>query len=156
MHPIELRRRVVSASLEGHESPQEVADRFLVSRHFVMEMMSLYHATGDVLPRSFGGGRRKLDPEGDALLCQLVEAQPDATLEELSEQLLAKHGAALTPSGVHRATIRLGLTYKKSRSTPANRSARMSRSRERPSLVEQDAAPQSGMCLSTNSASISP
>jgi transposase len=150
MYPLELRQRVIKIWLNGRQSPQEIADRFLVSRHFVTEMVKLYRETGSVERRPHGGGHRKLGKQGDAVLHELVESQPDATLEELTEQLLSTLGSSLTPSGVHRATIRLGITYKKSRSMRRSRRGLMCRQSEPHSLGGRTAAIFAATSLSTN------
>jgi transposase len=124
-YPIELRWRVVDAHLRGQDSLREVAEQFSVSERFVCAMTAQYRRTGSVAPRH-GGGRHKLGPRGDAKLRALVEADPDATLDELRARLRRSRGISLTRSGVGRALRRLGLPRKKSRFMRPSRTGPMS------------------------------
>ncbi len=114
-YSIELRQRVVEAHLRGKGSLTEVAEQFCVSRTFVCDMVAQYRQTGSVMPCPHGGGRHKLGPKGDAKLRALVEADPDATLDELRTRLQRSRRLTLTHSGISRALKRLGLPRKKKR-----------------------------------------
>jgi transposase len=126
-HPIELRQRVVDAYLSGMGSFTEVAEQFAVSHAFVCDMVAQYQRTGSVAPGHHGGGRHKLGPKGDAALQALVEADPDATLDELRARLRRSQHIEMTPSGVCRALQRLGLPRKKNPSGRPSRIGRMYR-----------------------------
>lgn len=116
-YPVALRQRVVDAHVCRNGSLTEVAEQFDVSRGFVRNMAAQYRRMGSVVPRPHGGGRHKLGPKGDAKLRALVEADPDATLDELRTRLQRSRHITLTRSGVGRALQRLGLPRKKKRST---------------------------------------
>jgi transposase len=126
-YPIELRRRVVDEHLRGMGSLVEVAEQFSVSRGFVRDMVAQQRRTGSVAPRPHGGGHHKLGLKGDAKLRSLVEADPDATLNELRARLQRSRGIALTCSGIGRALQRLDLPRKKNRSMRPSRTGPMSR-----------------------------
>jgi transposase len=112
-YPIELRQRVVDAYLGGLGSFTEVAEQFAVSHAFVCDMVAQYQRTGSVAPGHHGGRRHKLGPKGDAKLRALVEADPDATLDELRVRLRRSRHVEITLSGLCRALMRLGLPRKK-------------------------------------------
>ncbi len=112
-YPNELRWRVVDAHLCGKGSLMEVAEQFSVSRGFVRDMVAQYRRTGSVAPRPHGGGRHKLGSKGDCKLSALVEADPDATLNELRARLRRSRRIEMTRSGICRALQRLGLPRKK-------------------------------------------
>jgi transposase len=154
-YPIELRQRVVDEHVRGKGSLTEVAEQFGVSRGFVRDMVAQYRRTGSIRPRAHGGGRHKLGPKGDAKLIALVEADPDATLDELRARLRRSRHIALTRSGVGRALQRLGLPRKKSRSMRPSRTGPMSGRHAQPFNAVRGTATRSDTCSSTNSASTS-
>jgi transposase len=74
---------------------------------------------GDIVPRTGGGSRgRKIDRDR---LASLVREQPDATLVELRDRLVAQGGVSVTPWAICKALKELKLTYKKKQSTPPSR-----------------------------------
>jgi transposase len=153
-YPIELRWRVVDAHLRGQDSLTEVAEQFSVSERFVCAMTAQYRRTGSVAPRH-GGGRHKLGPRGDAKLRALVEADPDATLDELRVRLRRSLGISLTCSGIGRALQRLDLPRKKNRSMRPSRTGPMSRRRAPRSNAVRGVATRDGTFSSMNLVSIS-
>jgi transposase len=153
-YPIELRWRVVDAHLRGQDSLTEVAEQFSVSERFVCAMTAQYRRTGSLAPRH-GGGRHKLGPEGDVKLRALVEADPDATLDELRARLLRSRGISLTRSGIGRALQRLGLPRKKKRFMRPSRTGPTFKRRAQRSDGAHGAVIRAGTSSSTNSASTS-
>lgn len=154
-YPIELRQRVVDEHVRGKGSLTEVAEQFGVSRGFVRDMVAQYRRTGSVTPRAHGGGRHKLGPKGDAKLIALVEADADATLDELRARLQRFRRITLTRSGVGRALQRLGLPRKKKRSMRLSKTGPTSRWRGQRSDAVRGAATRNDTFSSTNSASTS-
>jgi transposase len=154
-YPTELRWRVVDAHLRGKSSLTEVAEQFSVSESFVCAVTAQYRQTGSVVPRAHGGGHHKLGPKGDAKLRALVEADPDATLDELRSRLRRSLGISLSLSGIGRALQRLGLPRKKNRSMRPSRTGPMSRRRAQLSAGARSTATRGGTSLSTSSASTS-
>jgi transposase len=140
--------------LNGKGSLPEVAEQFSVSERFVCAMTAQYRRTGSVAPRPHGGGRHKLGRKGDAKLRALIEADPDATLDELRARL-RRSGISLTLSGIGRALRRLGLPRKKKRSVRPSRTGRMSRQRAPRSGGGRAVVTRDGTFSSTSSASIS-
>ena len=114
-------RRAVAAAYEDSESSAEVAERFACSESWVRRLIQRQRETGSLeprpprLPNNF-----KLDDVELAELGALIAAKPDMTLEELAAALSKK----VSVSTVHRATKKLRLTFKKSPSTPQNRTGR--------------------------------
>ena len=110
---------------DGGMQTKEVAKTFGVSPAWVRRLKQHRRERGDIRPRNGGGSRgRKIDRDR---LADLVKQQPDATLVELRDRL----GVSVTPWAISKALKELKLSYKKSRSTPRNRTARMSPSGER-------------------------
>jgi transposase len=93
-YSIDLRERVMAASDAGRLT-KEVARTFQVSPAWVRRLKQHRRERGDIIPRNGGGSRgRKIDRDR---LAQLVQEQPDATLAELRDRLVAKGGVKVTP-----------------------------------------------------------
>jgi transposase len=118
---MDLRVRLFEARQAG-ETTAEVADRFAVSPAFVRRLLQRHRETGSLAPSSAPRGRKPaLAAHADALR-GLVGREPDLTPAELRDRL----GLAVGPLTVWRMLRRLGLTFKKSRSGPPNRTGRTS------------------------------
>ena len=118
-YSLDLRKRVLDACDAGHGTKQ-VAQLYGVSTAWVRRLKQRRRELGLVgpLPGRFGKPP-KLTDEHLRRLEQLVARQPDATLGELRDQL----GVQVVPSTISRALAKLGLTFKKSRSTPPSKTA---------------------------------
>ena len=117
-YSLDLRERVVAACDEGVETRAEVAERFSVSESWIRRLLQRRRETGSLAPKPRGGGQPPaFDAEAAGRLRQAVAADPDATLKELA----VAGGVACSTSAVDRAPRRLGITRKKSRSGPRNR-----------------------------------
>jgi transposase len=118
----DLRVRIFEARQAG-ETTSEVAERFAVSTAFVRRLLQRHRETGSLSPP---GGRRgprpKLAAQAERIR-QFVADHPDLSAGEIRERL-ALPVSVLT---VWRMLRRLGLTFKKSRSTPPSRIDRMSK-----------------------------
>jgi len=112
----DLRNRVLAARDRGLKTKQ-VAVLFCVSASWVRRVLQLRREEGRTTPKPRGGALNvKIDTER---LRQLVREQPDATTRELHARL----GIACSESAVGVALLRLGLSFKKRRSTPRSRTA---------------------------------
>lgn len=119
----DLRKRVVQACDAGTETRQQVASRFGVSTAWIRRLLQRRRETGSIAPLPRGRGPQpKISGRRLEKLRALVEQRPDATLGELRRQMRLK----CANSTVYLALVRLGLSYKKSRSTPRSSTGRMS------------------------------
>ena len=79
---LDLRERIVTCSDAGKLTQQEVADRFRVSLGMVKKLRAQRQKTGNIAPRHRYSGRKPLlTPTHRSRIRQLVEDQPDLTLE---------------------------------------------------------------------------
>ena len=118
-YSMDLRQRVI-ADCDAGLGTKVVALKYSVSPAWVRRLKQHRRERGDIRPRTGGGSRgRKIDRQK---LAALVAQQPDATLVQLRDRL----GVSVTPWAVCKALRELGLTFKKSRSTPRSRTARTS------------------------------
>lgn len=116
----DLRDRVIRAYKRGMATA-EIARVFDVSPAWARRVKQRLRESGETTPRKMGSpGVRKIDRER---LAQLVSEQPDATLKELRERL----GIQCAESAICTALKKLGLSFKKRRSTRPSRIVRTSR-----------------------------
>ena len=121
---MDLRERVIQAYDARKGTQAEIANLFSVSVSWLQKLLRFRRATGSVAPKPHGGGwTPKFTGEHLEELKKAVEQDPGATLEELLEG--SKVEASIM--AVQRALVRLDCRRKKSRSTPLNKIARMSK-----------------------------
>jgi transposase len=114
----DLRDRVLAAYDRGMKTKQ-IADLFQVSSSWARRVKQRRRETGETAPRSRGGATViKIDLDQ---LSSLVKQHPDATIKELHALL----GADCVESAVGLALRRLGLSFKKRRSTRPSKTGRM-------------------------------
>lgn len=111
---VDLRQRVIAAYEAKEGSVRQLAARFKVSLSFVRDLNRRYRETGAVEPKPHGGGAvAKLGVAQLLMVKALVEAQPDALLEELCERLAQKTGVSVSGATMQRAVQSLKLSVKK-------------------------------------------
>lgn len=119
---VDLRVRIFEARQAG-EATAEVAERFVVSPAFVRRLMQRHRQTGSLAPSAAPRGPRpRLAARADELR-RLAAAHPDFTPAEFRDRL----GLPVAAVTVWRMLRRLGLTFKKSPSTPPSGTAPTSR-----------------------------
>jgi transposase len=106
---MDLRVRVL-ADYDAGMGTQALAEKYRVSTEWVRSLRRLREETGQIAPRRGKPGPKPRLAEHSEQVTKLVEEQPDATLEELQEQL----GVSASISTIWRALKALGLTLKKS------------------------------------------
>lgn len=111
---LDLRQRIIAAYQDKEGSQRQLAERFKVSLSFVRDLSRRHRETGRVEPKAHGGGAiAKLGIAQLPVVKALVEAQPDALLEELCERFTEKTGVQVSVSTMQRAVTRLKLSVKK-------------------------------------------
>lgn len=119
-YSMDLRQKVLAA-LDRGESARSVARRFEMHEETVRVFRDRREA-GRLEPDKPGPkGPAKLTPADHAKLRELVAADPGLTLKRLAEQMSVR----VTESTIHRALKKLGLSFKKSRSSPPSKPATM-------------------------------
>ena len=126
-YSMDLRERILR-DCDAGMGTREVATKYTVSESWVRRLKQRRRETGEVAPRR-AGSRRPLKWLAHAdRLQQLVAERPDATLQELREQL----GLQVSLPPLWRALRALQFTFKKKSSARPSRIGRMSTSVERP------------------------
>jgi transposase len=115
----DLRERIAAACAAGNGSLGQVAAQFSVSRSFVYKLLKRQRTGGGLaaLPHR-GGPAPLLNAAARDQLAACVAQQPDATLDELRVQLVARGGPAVGRTTVWQALQTLELRRKKRVSTP--------------------------------------
>jgi putative transposase len=124
---LDLRERIIGA-VEGGLSRRAAAERFQTSVSCVIKLVQRWKETGSAAPGTMGGHKAFALAGHEGLVRELCKAQPDITLDELHARLAAAR-VRVGRTSVHRFLKALGLTRKKRRSTPQNRTERTSRRR---------------------------
>ena len=96
----DLRERVVRAVVQG-SSRHEAAGQFAVSVSFVVKLMQRFQATGSFRPGAFGGRKEPKLARHEAIVRELVEQTPSATLLELRKKL-SERGVEVGKSSIDR------------------------------------------------------
>ena len=113
-YSMDLRERVFDYISAGH-SCRAAARVFGVSASTAVRLVAGFREHGSIAPKVQGrapGTAGKLAPHV-VFLVEIVTAEPDITLRELSGALIETHGLQVDLSSIHRALDRAGLSYKK-------------------------------------------
>jgi transposase len=122
------RGRVVAAVLDGGQSREVVARRFLVGRSTVHRWVDTAQSEGRLVAKPMcGGPPPTIRGDDEATLRRLVAGDNHPTLAEHRDRLAEETGVRVHPWTLGRALRRLGLTRKKEE--PARQRARRGRGR---------------------------
>ena len=118
-YSLDRRERIVEAVERRRSRKRKIAEWFGVHESFRYKLVRQKRDRGDLAPLPQGGGAEaNLAAEQLPSLSALVAATPDATLEELREQLKQKVGVEVSRSTSCRRLQGLGVTRKKRPSAP--------------------------------------
>jgi len=119
---LDLRERILAAYDLGGVTQQQVADRFAVSRESVKKLLRQRREIGDIRPQVYkNGAQPKITSTHRERLCELLQENPDLTLEVLREKL----GVDCTIQAIHYVLKDMGISYKKRLSVPVNKTAKI-------------------------------
>ena len=113
-YSIDFRQKIIEVHEEENISIRKLAARFRVAKSFVQKLLKQYKETGDISPRSPGGGPPpKLNSEQLITLTEIIEANNDATLQELCDLLEKEIGVRIGRSTMGKITQKLNYSVKK-------------------------------------------
>jgi transposase len=121
----DLRERAVAMVEEG-ESRREVARVLNLAPSTAVRWLDRWHRTGSVAARPGTGHSRSPLKAHARWLLDLVDKQPDLTLEEIRDRLCREKRLAVAASSVWRFYDRHKITFKKKSCTRPSRIGRMS------------------------------
>ena len=123
---LDLRERILASYDHGDGTRDQIAARYRVSLGMVKKLLQQRRRTGEIGARHQYSGRKPLIlVTHHRQLRTLLGQKPDLTLRELRAAVALR----CSLPAIHYALEKLGLTYKKRRSAPANRTAPTSRRR---------------------------
>lgn len=118
-YSLDLRQKIVDAYAEGNISQRQLAKQFRVALSFIEKLLKQYRETRSIAPKvRTEQTPTKLTPEQLTVLSSIVEANNDATLDELRYQLAQQTGVLISRSTLDRMVKKLNLSVKKKRYTP--------------------------------------
>jgi transposase len=112
--PIELRRKIVDAVDQQLGAYEEIAEMFGVTERYIYKLLRQRRETGSLAPLPRGGGlTARLSEEHLLTLAEIVARRPDATLEELRQQLRREIKVEVSISTIWRGLEWIEFTQKK-------------------------------------------
>jgi transposase len=118
-YSLDLRERIVEAVERQLGSKRKIAELFGVHESFIYKLLRQKRDRGDIAPLPHGGGAHaNLSADQLRQVPELGTALPDATRDELREQLKKKARVAVSLSTIWRGRQALGLSRKKSPRAP--------------------------------------
>ena len=115
---LDLRQRIVDSYDHKEGTRQEIARRFRVSLGLVKKLLQQRRRTGDIAPRHCFSGRKPTIAAIDrSHMRALLARKNDLTLRQLRQAA----GLRCSLQAINVVLAKMGLTYKKRHSTPANK-----------------------------------
>ena len=113
-YSLDFREKIILVYENEEISHRELAKRFCVAKSFIQKLIKQYRETGEIAAKPFAGGvKLKLTSSQVISLAEVIEANNDATLEELCNLFQEKTGVTLSRATMGRMTQRLKMTVKK-------------------------------------------
>lgn len=114
-YSIDLRQKIVQAYENGHGSMARLAEIFNVGKDTVYRLIKLYRTTGQLSPRrrQTAGNPPKITATEAAFLRQVLQKEPDLTLEMLCERFEKYFNRSISTSSMDRGLKKYRLTFKK-------------------------------------------
>jgi putative transposase len=117
-YSLDFRQKIIDTYFEGGISQRQLAKRFRVALSFVEKLLKQYRETGSIAPKvRTQQTPTKLNNEQLSVLKQIVEANSDATLDEIRSLLEQKTGVLIGRSTVDRMLRHLDISVKKKHCT---------------------------------------
>lgn len=115
----EVRQQVLRAVDEG-KSRAQIIDRFQVSRATIKRYLKQRRETGTVLPRLIPGRPPKKGAALQAGVQELLQAYPNARLQDYCQWWESPHGVKVSTSSMSRAIHAVGWMHTKARGSHQN------------------------------------
>jgi transposase len=113
-YSIDFRQKILDTYHTEPISQKAIAKRFSVALSFVQKLLKQYRETRNISPKTHKCGvKGKLNAEQLLILGELIEANNDATLEELRYLLYGKIGISVSRATIGRMIKLLDITFKK-------------------------------------------
>lgn len=120
---LDLRQRILASYDRDEGTREQIASRYCVSLGMVKKLLQQRRRTGCIKPRHHLAGRKPtIVGAHRTAMRKHLKTKPDLTLAELRDLV----GLTCTLPALHYVLADMGLTFKKRRSAPANRTVRTS------------------------------
>ena len=116
-YSVDFRQKILDVYHSEPISQRALANRFCVALSFVQKLIKQRRQKQDIAPQTHRcGAKLKLNSEQLLILTEIIEANNDATLEELRYLLYQKIGITISRATMGRMTQYLKMTFKKKHS----------------------------------------
>ena len=116
-YSVDFRQKILDVYHSEPISQRALANRFCVALSFVQKLIKQRRQKQDIAPQTHRcGAKLKLNSEQLLILTEIIEANNDATLEELRYLLSQKIGITISRATMGRMTQYLKMTFKKKHS----------------------------------------
>jgi len=113
------KRDTIIKHIQAGESKEDIAKWLFICKRTITRVYNKYQKTGTYKPEPLNCGRKpKITNQTMDNILTKIKQQPDITLNELIEEFDLK----ISQAALCKRLIKLGLTFKKRRSTQANKS----------------------------------
>jgi len=113
-YSLDFRQKILDTYLAGGVSQRQLAKRFCVTLSFIEKLLKQYRETESIAPKvRTKQTPPKLNEQQLNVLQEIVNAQNDATLSEIREQLKEKTGITIGISTVDRMLQKMEISLKK-------------------------------------------
>lgn len=112
-YSLDLRQKVIETYENVPISQRQIAKRFRVAPSFVTKLLKQYRETGQLAPKARPGRPKTLKPAHFQIVQNLINDQPDMTLEELCQALDDQVNIRVSEPTMCRVIKQLNLTRKK-------------------------------------------
>ena len=119
-YSLDLRQKILQAVERGAGSQRQIAELFGVSLSFVEKLLIRVRHTGQAAAKKQGGAASAASGSSRLRMRQWLHAQPDLTLEGLSDRLWDTARLRVSVSALCRALQQQGMPRKKRRSMPVS------------------------------------
>ena len=113
-YSLDLRQKIIDAYTVGGISQRGLAKQFGVAKSFIQKLLKQYRETGSIAPKvRVEQTPPKLNDAHRVILAEIVEANNDATLAELCDQIYDRTSIRVGITTMHTTLKRMGLSVKK-------------------------------------------
>lgn len=113
-YSLDLRQKIIDTYFEGGISQRQLAKRFRVALSFVEKILKQYREIGSIAPKvRIQQTPTKLNSQQLSILEEIVEANKDATLDELRSHLKQKTGVLIGQTTMDRMLRMMNIKVKK-------------------------------------------
>lgn len=116
-YSLDFRQKIIDTYHNTPISQRQLAKKFNVSLSVVTRLLKKWKETGNLEPKPLPGRPRKLNPDNEAILIEILEEHNDWTLEEYQKELKVRTGIEISTTTICRIFKNLGYPLKKKRCT---------------------------------------